>query len=288
MQRVSIIGSNGQLGSDLFRFFSTTAEVQGLTHGDIEVAEIDSVRFALADFNPDVVINTAAFHNVALCESEPGKAHAINAIGATNVALAAAELGARSVYISTDYVFNGNLPKDKSYEVDAIPDPLNVYGKTKLEGEQNVLSVSDSNLVLRISSVFGIAGSSGKGGNFIEAILNKVTRGETASVVDDTYMSPTYAANAAEILSKLLDKGVYGIAHGASSNKATWFELAKEAAGSLGLADLVSPVSSPISSEFSRPVNSALSDGLLNDLGIPNSTWQESLSSYLLSKGHIN
>ena len=173
MKSVAIIGSNGQLGTDLVKVFNESGwKVNPLTHSSIQIENIDSVNEALAAHKSDWIINTAAYHKVVNCEIEIEKTWEINASGSANVSKVANELGSRVLYISTDYVFDGNRPIPYQYLENDKVAPLNVYGQSKAAGEIAVLSSNKDNVVARVSSIFGAAGSSGKGSNFIESILN--------------------------------------------------------------------------------------------------------------------
>ena len=130
-----------------------------------------------------MVVNAAAFHKVEECEENPSRAFAVNAEGAWNVAGAARRAGARSIFVSTDYVFGGNEPN--GYAEDDPMDPVNVYGASKAAGEWLVRMACPDSLVVRGSGLFGHAGSSGKGGNFVETVLKRAGRGEPLSVVDE-------------------------------------------------------------------------------------------------------
>ena len=131
--KVAVVGANGQLGTDLVDSLAGAGhEAVGLRHADIEVADLDSARAALAAHAPDAVLNTAAFHNMPDCEADPERTFAVNAVGALNLARAAAEAGVRNVYFSTDYVFDGE--KGQPYVESDRPRPLNVYGASKLAG----------------------------------------------------------------------------------------------------------------------------------------------------------
>jgi len=286
--RVSVIGANGQLGTDLVKTLTATGfEVQSLARSQVDVTNRDSLAEALAGFAPDVVVNTAAYVNVNLAETHEADAEAVNVIGAGNVAKVAAGLGARTVYISTDFIFDGQKPFGEFYESGDVAGPLNVYGRTKYEGELAVSAADPNVLIYRISSVFGAAGSSGKGGNFIEAILKKVRAGEVATVIDDNQMSPTYTAATARILSELIGQGAVGIEHGSSVGACSWFDLAFAAADRVGLGHLVVPVSSEANPAVKRPKNSGLSVAGLEKYGLQSPDWREALDAYLVEKGYL-
>lgn len=284
--RVAVIGATGQLGTDLVEVLSQTFEVTPLRHADIEVNHPESVERALGGQEWQAIINTAAMHKVETCEAEPERAFQVNALGSLNVARAAAKAGATYVFISSDYVFSGE--KGRPYgELDATA-PINVYGISKVAGEHLAVLAAPRPIILRISSVFGRAGSSGKGGNFIEAILKKARAGEALKVVDDQTMSPTYTKDAARLLLALLQQGASGIFHGANAGACTWHALAAEAVRLCGLEVPIEPISSAgFPSPVRRPAYSALTSERLAGLGLQSRPWQEALRDYLREKGHI-
>jgi len=161
--KVAVIGANGQLGSDAVAAFRANGdEVFPLTHEEIELQDIGSVLTCLEGLRPQVVVNTAAMHHVENCERDPQKAFAVNGLGTRNLALVARDLGAVLMHVSTDYVFDG--AKGSSYDESDAPNPLNVYGNTKLCGEYFVRSTLDKHFVLRTSAIYGRSPCRAKGG----------------------------------------------------------------------------------------------------------------------------
>ena len=224
---VSIIGPNGQLGSDLVKVFIKAGwKVNPITHAEISVENPESVSNALKNTRTDWVINTAAFHKVDECEKDSQKAWEINAHGAKNVASTARELGMRSIFISSDYVYSGY--KGSSYREIDLVSPINAYGHSKAAGEAVTLAVSPNNLVVRIASVFGSAGSSGKGGNFVETIIKKAKASDPLNVVEDILMSPTYTVDAAKKILALVSRDKSGIFNASNSGATSWFGFANE------------------------------------------------------------
>jgi len=160
--KVAVLGSNGQLGTDVVRAFADNGdEVFALTHADVEIANRESVSSKLHELQPDIVVNTAAMHHVENCESEPDKAFAINALGARNLALVARDIGSVLMHVSTDYVFDGS--KGSPYDEGDPPRPLSVYGNTKLAGEYFVRSIAGKHFVLRTSAIYGKSPCRAKG-----------------------------------------------------------------------------------------------------------------------------
>ena len=252
----------------------------GWTHTDIEVTDAVGVAERLEAAAPDVIINCAAFHRVDDCEIHPEQAFRVNALGARNVALAGARLGALVVYVSTDYVFDGHL--GRPYREDDVPRPINVYGASKLAGEHLVAASTPRHLIVRVSSLFGVAGASGKGGNFVETMIRKARAGEAIRVVDDIVMSPTYAADAALRIRQLIAGGTTGLVHAANAGACSWFEFARTILELVGVeADLRPQRSAELQTSAQRPRNSALEAGHLQP------SWVDALRRYLVAKGHI-
>jgi dTDP-4-dehydrorhamnose reductase len=289
VKSIAIIGPNGQLGSDLVKHFTKVGwSVTPAPHSVISVENNHSVENFISSSRFDVVVNTAALHQVGICEKEISRSWQINAMGAENVAKASRAIGAQVIYISTDYVFDGELPSGESYEDNSSVSPINVYGASKAAGEVATLSASDSNLVVRIASVFGVAGSSGKGGNFIETIINKAKSGEVLKVVDDIEMSPSYTLDIAEKIEGLLESKSSGVFHCNNSGSVTWNGFAQEILNQLGMEFNVEKSKTDWSLSPKRPRNSSLKTLAISQLGIRQKTWQDALNSYLIEKKHLS
>jgi dTDP-4-dehydrorhamnose reductase len=281
--RVAILGASGQLGTDLVRVFSSEGryEVHGFAHEDVEVTDMASLRTALTGSNPEVVINTAAFHRVDECEDNPEKAFQVNAIGALNVARLCRDLGAVCVYISTDYVFSGE--KECPYTEEDTPDPINVYGTSKLAGEYLVRQAAPQWIVARVASLFGVAGARGKGGNFVGTILRKARAGESLRVVDDMRMSPTYTVDAARALEVIIRAGETGVFHVTNQGECSWYEFACAIVALAGIKVQIERVSSR---EYPRPARRPTKSAL-GSVRLPDEArdmlrpWDEALRAYL-------
>jgi dTDP-4-dehydrorhamnose reductase len=285
LMKIAIIGAKGQLGSDLVRAFKDTGEkIVPLTHTDIDVVDLSSSRKVLEKIQPDIVINCAAYVRVDDAEDFPDKAFAVNALGARNIALICKDRNADLVYISTDYVFDGR--KKYPYTEDDIPDPLDVYGTSKLAGEYFVKNIIENHYIIRSSSLFGIAGASGKGGNFVETMIKKARNNEEIKVVDDMIMSPTYTKDAAEIIRKILEKGLpYGVYHAANGGQCSWYEFAGAIFNILGMETNLSPTKTDIlRSKARRPMYSPLVSMKLNNYGLEMESWEAALRNYLIEK----
>lgn len=284
--RICIIGSKGQLGTDLIKEFEDKHETIGLTHQEIEVADINSC-LTLKKHQPlDVVINTAAFHKTDQCEDEPAKTFSINSIGAKNVATISQEIGAITIFVSTDYVFDGT--KTEPYTEYDVPTPINTYGISKLAGELFTRQ-NPKHYIIRVASLFGSAGASGKGGNFIETMIAKAKKNEPISVIDDMKMSPTYTRDAASIVKKLLElKLPFGTYHLTNSGYCSWYRFAEEIFHDLGMTPVLTPIkTNQLAMKARRPMFSALKSNRLSNHGIQIRDWNEALRAYLVEKKHI-
>ena len=289
VKSVAVIGPTGQLGSDLVKGFAAADwTVIPAAHSALAVEDFRSVTEFLTAESVDVVINTAAVHQVAVCEQDVARTWAVNAGGARNVAEAAKKVGAVSVFVSTDYVFDGQINSTTSYAEDAAVSPINAYGASKAAGEIATLATSPENLVVRISSVFGSAGSSGKGDNFVETIVKKARAGEALSVVDDVYMSPSYTVDVASKLRTLLEAGATGIFHACNEGRITWHQFAEEICDQVGVKVSVARTTTDVHSIPRRPRNSSLSATRLDGLGVAQRSWRAALAAYLREKRHIS
>ena len=283
--KIAVIGSTGQLGTDLMKTLNDDHELVGLTHQDIEVADYDSCLI-LKKHQPDIVINTAAFHKTDQCEKEPLKTFSVNAIGAKNVALISKEIATTAVFISTDYVFDGS--KKEPYTEDDVPAPINTYGISKLAGEHYTRQ-NPKHYIVRIASVFGKAGASGKGGNFVETMITKAKKNETITVIDDMWMSPTYTKDAASILKGILELQLpFGVYHATNKGYCSWYQFAQEIFQLTGLNPTLTPIKTEqLSLKARRPRFSALKSTKLSSYNIEPREWKEALRAYLIEKGHI-
>ena len=283
--KIAVIGSTGQLGTDLIKTLENGHDVIGLAHKDIEITDHESCLI-LKEHRPDIIINTAAFHKTDRCEEEPLKTFSVNTIGARNVTMISKEMGATAVFISTDYVFDGS--KNKPYTEDDTPAPINTYGISKLAGEYYTRQ-NPKHYIARIASVFGAAGASGKGGNFVETMITKAKKDEPITVVDDMWMSPTYTKDAASILKKIIELQLpYGTYHATNSGYCSWYQFAEGIFQITGLNPVLTPIKTEqLNVKAERPRFSALRNTQLSQYNIETREWKEALYAYLVEKGHI-
>jgi dTDP-4-dehydrorhamnose reductase len=287
--KVLVTGAGGQLGTDLYQVISGSQLIP-LSHRDIEISDMDSVKRAFNKYRPDIIINTAAYVRVDDCEDEKDGAFQVNALGARNVAVVAQELGAKLVHLSTDYVFGGEAePRTTPYTEFDTSVPLSAYGKSKLAGEDLVRHLCLRHFIVRASALFGVAGSSGKGGNFIETMLRLGRERDELRVVDDQVFSPTYTKDLAAKIVQLMTTDFYGIFHITNKGICSWYEFTVEILRLAGVKTPVVPITSDqYPQKALRPRYSVLDNYHLRLLGMDDMrTWQEALKDYLTARAHI-
>lgn len=275
--RIVVTGARGMLGSALLPCLQGEHEVVGVDFQDFDISQQAAVEKAFRDLRPDFVYHLAAFTDVDGCETNPQKAMEVNAEGTQNVARACAEVGAVLLYVSTDYVFDGAA--ERPYREDDTPNPLSVYGRSKLQGEQYLQSLLDRYFVVRSSWLYGPRGK-----NFVSTIVKIASERDELQVVSDQRGSPTYTLHLALKLAQLLRSVAYGIYHVTGAGNCSWFEFAR-AILKLGGFDEVRVV--PISTEESgrkapRPRNSVLENRRLLESQMERlPRWEEGLAQYL-------
>ncbi len=274
--RVAVIGSSGQLGSHLVPILNdANHDVIALQHANIECGDPESVRVVLEPIEPEVVINCAAFTDVDKCQDQPAEAFRVNALGALYVAQVCARIGSLCVYISTDFVFDGE--KGEPYTEDDCPNPINVYGASKHAGEVLLRQACPQWLIVRMASLFG------KTGNFVETILRKARMGKSLRVVDDVYMCPTYACDASRALERLVRQRATGMFHLANAGRCSWYELAEKTFEIVRLSPALESIPShEYPYHARRPKDSSLRRRASNDgLDTLLRPWQQALEVYL-------
>ena len=279
---IVIIGADGQLGSDLSEEFGGfPGGVELLTHRDVELCDYPSVGEALGALGPSTVVNTAAFHKLEACESDIERAFAVNSHAVRHLASVCERLGCRLIHFSTDYVFSGT--RTSPYDEFDAPQPLNVYGVSKAAGEHFVQNSCSKYAIVRTSGLFGLAGSSGKGGNFVETMLRLGRQNGEVSVVTDQVLSPTYTRDLARVVRHLAEAGAQGTYHVTSSGECSWYQFARAIFEIAGDNVEVKPVTSEaFGSDIARPAHSVLDNRHLREEGIPRPRhWKEALEAYL-------
>ena len=278
--RIVVIGASGQLGSDLMLALAEYEPV-GVDHQAVDIERPADIAATIADHRPDLVINTAAFHNVDLCEKHPDRAFAVNAVAVGELARQCAAAGIALLHVSTDYVFDGTATAP--YTEDDCPRPLSAYGISKYAGELLVKRHLDQAYIVRTSGLYGIRGSSTKGYTFIDRILMQAREDKPIRVVTDITFSPSYTRHVAEAIRAIVERKAYGTYHVTNAGYCTWHDFATEI---LRQAKIDVPVARTTSAEFAsvarRPPFSALADTALATLGpIRVPTWQAGITAYL-------
>jgi len=282
--KVLLIGANGQLGTDLAKVFRAGGDtVAPFTHAQLDVSSEAQIAKAMAEVTPNVVLNTAAYHRVDECEKQAAKAFEVNGTAVMYLAQACKAAGATLAHYSTDYVFGG-YEKGSPYEETDLPAPVNVYGTSKVVGEHLIAAYGDRYFAIRTCGLYGVAGSSGKGGNFVETMLKKAIR-----VVDDQILTPTYTADLAQATRDLILTGRYGLYHVSSEGQCSWFDFTRYIFERAGLDAKLSPVkSAEFASPVRRPANSVLSKAKLRSVGVSLPTWKDALLRYLDERSRKN
>ena len=285
--KIAVIGANGQLGSDIVTECRQTGlEVVGVTHDQVEVSCWESLRDAIVRATPDVIVNTAAMHNVEHCEREPLRAFVVNAIGARNLAKIAAEHDAKLLHISTDYVFDGN--QQTPYVENDLPVPLNVYGNTKLAGEAFVRTITPKHFVVRTSALYGTHPCRAKAGNnFVELMLKLARERDEVRVIQDEVVSPTGTAELAKQVIAIIRTDCYGLYHATAESSCTWYEFAQAIFELSGTCANLKPARhNEFPAKVPRPKYSVLENRALKQIGINTMPgWHDCLRNYLERKG---
>ena len=281
--RIVLIGANGQLGSDLVKVLGPVHDLIGLTHAEVEVTDAGSVAATVARCRPDLVLNTAAFHKVDLCEERVQETFAVNMYGVRYLALACRESGAALAHLSTDYVFGADRTRTTPYTEYDAPGPTNVYGVSKLAGEHMVGYLLDRHFIFRVAGLYGVAGSSGKGGNFVELMLRLAREGKSIRVVDDQRTTPTYTVDLARQIAAVIETEHYGLYHATCQGDCTWYEFASEIFRQSRLEPDVSRAKTgDFGEKATRPGYSVLENAELQRVGMDRMRpWQEALGGFL-------
>ena len=278
--RVLLLGSNGQLGSDIVRLWDDPdIQLARATRMHADVTDVTGLESMIERNRPDVIINTTAFHNLPVCESDPETCFKVNVVGGWNVARIAKLVGAAVIQFSTDYVFDGE--KSAPYVEDDARRAVNVYGAAKIATEDVVRITNPEHLIVRVSGLYGLAGSAGKGGNFVETMLRLAREGNQIKVVSDQVTAPTNTAEIAEALLPLLKSGARGTVHLAAGEGCSWYEFAAAIFEDQGVKPDLQPVTT---AEFGGPIRRPQYSVLGSNHHPPLRHWREGLTRYLREK----
>ena len=275
--RVLVTGVKGQLGHDVMNELEKRGyEGIGVDVEEMDITDRETVERVMREVHPDKVVHCAAWTSVDDAEDKVELCRKINAYGTENIARMCKELSAPMIYLSTDYVFDGE--GTRPWEPDDERHPLNVYGQTKYEGELAVEKYLDAYFIVRIAWVFGVNGK-----NFIKTMLRLSETHDTITVVDDQVGSPTYTYDLARLLVDMLETEKYGRYHATNEGLCSWYEFAKEIFRQAGREVKVIPVSSEeYPAKAKRPHNSRMNKDKLREMGFaPLPAWEDALSRYL-------
>ena len=281
--KILVTGVNGQLGFDCVKELTNRGykEVKGIDIKDLDITNKDDVFNYIKSYKPDVIMHNAAYTAVDKAELNYDDCYNVNSLGTKYIAEAAKEINAKMVYISTDYVFDGN--KNGIYEIDDQTNPLSVYGKTKLLGEDFVKSCLSKYFIVRISWVFGINGN-----NFIKTMLRLANEGKKElNVVNDQIGSPTYTADLAVLLCDMIETENYGIYHATNEGYCSWYDFAKKIFELANKDLVINPVTTEeylklVKQQAKRPMNSKMSKLSLDNVGFNRlPSWDDALKRYL-------
>ena len=275
--RVTIFGATGLLGKALMREWRED-QVTGLSSKDADIRDPRQVENAVEETHPDWIVLAAAYTDVDGCETNRERAFAVNRDGAANVAQAAKEHGSRLLFLSTDYVFDGN--KTSPYEVNDPRAPQSVYGRSKAEAEVQVEQILPGSCIVRTSWLFGTGGKC-----FPDTILKLASTRAQIDVVNDQLGSPTYAIDLARAIIQLCRKGAKGVVHVTNRGECTWFDFTQAIVSAAGSKTIVHPTTTE---KFPRPAKrpkySVLSASRLGQYGISMPDWQDALRRYLIER----
>jgi len=291
IKKIALIGANGQLGTDIIKVFATDSSLQviSLTTKEIDITDINLTKKVLEEIQPDIVVNTAAFHRVDDIEDNPMPAFNVNVIAEKNLSELATKNDWEIVYFSTDYVYGGDLRRKTPYTEEDRPWPISTYGVSKFSGELVTQFTNKKHFIIRPCGLYGVVGSAGKGGNFVETMIRLGREKGEVKVVSDQICTPTYTKNMAENLMVLLKSKNYGLYHMTSEGECSWYEFAREIFKLLKMDVKCRPVTSDVfKTRARRPRYSVLDNKNLRKINLDlMKGWKENLKRYLLEKGYL-
>jgi dTDP-4-dehydrorhamnose reductase len=282
MKKALLFGSGGQLGVELKRVLAARGYlVTALTRADLDIASGAQVERKVAEVDPSLVVNSAAYNMVDVAEQEPQAAFLVNGLAVRHMAVACRQLDVPLVHFSTDYVFDGAA--GRPYTEDDAVHPLGAYGVSKLAGELYARAYLDRPLIIRTSGVFGPAGRRTPRGNFPELMLRLAAGNQPIRVVEDHFASPTYAPALAERTADLIAKGAHGIYHVGGGQAVSWFEYAQRIFQAANLNPRLQPTTErEYRTAARRPRFSALSNAKMEAAGVaPMPSLDEALADLL-------
>lgn len=286
--KILVTGVKGQLGFDCLRVLKNRGyqNVLGIDKEELDITDEKAVNKFILDYKPDVIMHNAAWTAVDKAEEMPELVYQVNALGPKYISAAANKVGSKMFYISTDYVFDGE--GDKPFEVDSPKKGLSIYGKTKSQGEDFVISNTDKYFIIRISWVFGINGN-----NYIKTMLKLSKIKDELNIVCDQIGSPTYTLDLANLMADMMESDKYGIYHATNEGFISWYDFTKYIYEAKGISNVkVNPITTEEYLKINphqarRPLNSRMSKKSLEKSGfklLPN--WKDAVDRYLKELGN--
>lgn len=275
--KVLVTGVKGQLGYDVVKDLEKRGHQPiGVDRDEMDLMDNEAIRTFIMNLKPEAIIHCAAYTAVDKAEEEVETCYQINAESVKVISECAKELDVKLIYISTDYVFDGT--KEGEYVETDVPNPINVYGASKLKGEQYVQTLLEKYYIVRISWVFGVNGN-----NFIKTMRRLGSERDELNIINDQVGSPTYTADLAPLLVDMMETDKYGIYHATNEETCSWYEFANEIFKQSGIEVKTNPITTDqYPTAAKRPMNSRMSKAKLKANGfnlLP--TWQEALAHYL-------
>lgn len=286
--RILVTGVKGQLGFDCVRVLSERGykNVLGIDKEELDITDEDAVNKFILDYKPDVIMHNAAWTAVDKAEEMKDLVYKVNALGPKYIASAASKINAKMFYISTDYVFDGE--GETPFEVDSPKKGLSIYGKTKSQGEDFVMSLTNKYFIIRISWVFGINGN-----NYIKTMLKLSKIKDELNIVADQIGSPTYTLDLANLMADMMESEKYGIYHATNEGFCSWYDFTKYIYEVKGMTNVkVNPITTEEylkinPNQAKRPLNSRMSKASLVKAGFKlMPKWQDAVDRYLEELGN--
>ena len=277
--KVLVTGVKGQLGYDVVKDLEKRGHQPiGVDREEMDLMDNEAIRTFIMDLKPEAIIHCAAYTAVDKAEEEVETCYQINAESVKVISECAKELDVKLIYISTDYVFDGT--KEGEYVETDVPNPINVYGASKLKGEQYVQTLLEKYYIVRISWVFGVNGN-----NFIKTMRRLGSERDELNIINDQVGSPTYTADLAPLLVDMMETDKYGIYHATNEETCSWYEFANEIFKQSGIEVKTNPITTDqYPTAAKRPMNSRMSKAKLKENGFNLlSPWKEALNSYISS-----
>ena len=275
-RKILVTGASGQIGSEIIKLYKNTSHIiRGVSSSDLNITNEKSVNIYMDDFKPDIIIHCAAYTSVDKAEIESDICYDVNALGTKYLIKASKNYNVKFLYLSSDYVFDGKL--ERPYDVDYETKPINIYGKSKLEGELVVKEYSKKHFIVRTSWIFG------NGRNFVNSMIKLAQSNSQIKVVNDQIGSPTYSFDLAKLITIMVETDKYGTYHATNEEYCSWYDFACEIFKIKDIkVDVIPILSEEYSSLAKRPKNSRLSKRSLIENGFKLfPTWKDSLNLFL-------